>query len=454
MNAEFLFETIGDISEEYVKEAVQMERKKNYKWVKYAVAAAACLGIGVGAVAALSRTQPIETATADTAVSDTTTAPVNDNIISASSKTTTVANTTVPVTTTSPITENTTSSTAGNDVVTTTAPPQPEQPANGVWVGTGDNGAQTQPVIPLISSYDTGYIIDEDMAVMNGESELSYSLQGALKEYGDTVRYRVILEPFRDGAAVNDDDIIAAKEPDRLVGEGYTVALETFFNGRDEFNYVTLHAEAEQLYNFSAGTDFGYYICLYGERFGNSCDENLIVYNGNNSPIDGTVPGGSVPAALDPVKASIAVFPNSESLSDVADATLEEISETDAKALDGIGAYIPSVLPEGWFRQSANLYETTMNNGTVYRMLRIRYCRSGEDISVPGGESDYTDEFRISITNFEPKTEKPIYSIDELSEDIDLSETFHIAVGDAYAIVSADMLTYDEIMSVLNSMNG
>ena len=424
MNGEVLFEAFCDIDERFIKGAIKMEKKKNYKWVKYAVAAAACLGIGVGAVAVFNQTQNIPIKPADTVVSDTSVSSATSDI------------------TLSEPTEN-------SSTTTTTAE---EQPANGAWVDTGDNGAQTQPVIPMISSYDSGFIIDEDMAVVNGAFELSYSLKGALKKYGDTVRYRVILEPFKDGAAVNTDDIINASEPERLIGEGYTVALETYNNGYEENTYVSLHAESEQLYNFLAGTEFGYFICLYGERFGNDNNENLTIVNG--TAIDGTVPGGSVSVGIDPVKASIAVFPNSEDLSDVADATLTEISETDANGLDAIGSYIPTVLPEGWFWRRGNIYETTMNNGTVYRMMRIRYSKSSEEVAIIGGDTDFTDDFYISITNFEPKTEKPIYSIDELPADIDLSETFHIAVGDGYAIVSADMLTYDEIITVLRSMNG
>ena len=371
MTAELLFETIGDINEDFVKEAVHTE-KKNYKWVKYAVAAAACLGIGLGAVTLLNRTQPIETEPAGSAVSDTTAVSVNEKTTSSSSESTTSVNTTISTTTTSPTTENTTSSTIENDADVTTVPTQSEQAGNGICIGIGDNGAQTQPIIPMISSYDSGFIIDEDIAVMNGEFELSYSLTSALNEYGDTVRYRVILEPFKDGAAVNVDDIIAAKEPDRLVAEGYTVALETYFDGYEEHNYVTLHAEAEQLYYFSAGSDFGYLISLYGEHFGNDRNENIIVYNG--SAIDGTVPGGAVSSGIDPVKASIAVLPATATIEDVADATLTSLTEAEAKQLSDIGKHLPTVLPDGYSMERASSYETTMNNGTVYRMLRTQYC--------------------------------------------------------------------------------
>ena len=353
MTAELLFETIGDINEDFVKEAAQTQ-KKNYKWVKYAVAAAACLGIGVGAVVVFNQTQSVPIEPANT-VSSTTT---NES----------------------------------NNAVSDVSVPADEIEEISDSGSGGDYNAAI--MINGVIYWDTYETIPVDVDESSVRYADSYSESGIPEKNGETnfarepgTRYAVL----DDGTAVVEIDgewtIFAAKES-------------------------------------SSGS------------------------------IDGTVPGGAVSSGIDPVKASIAVFPYSESLSDVADATLSEISETDAKGLDGIGSYIPTVLPEGWFRQNASIYETTMNNGAVYRMLRIRYCRNSEEIAAPGDATDFTDEFYISITNFEPKTEKPIYSINELPADIDLSETFHIAVGDAYAIVSADMLTYDEVMTVLRSMNG
>lgn len=350
MNAELLFETMGDINEDFIKEAVQMERKKNYKWIKYAVAAAACLGIDVGigvfAVTVYDRTHNVYPSDPIPIVSDTTVTEPGDII------------------------EESSDSGMG-----------------------GDYNAAI--MIGGIVYWDTYKTMPDEPDETNIQYAETYSESGMPEKDGETNFAR---EPGTRYAVLDDGTVVV-----EIDGEW------TIFEAKE-----------------TTGA----------------------------SSVDGTVPGGSVSAGIDPVKASIAVFPYSESLSDVADATLTEISEMDAKGLDGIGSYIPAVLPEGWFWQNASIYETTMNDGTVYRMLRIRCCRNSDDIAAPGGGTDFTDEFYISITNFEPKTEKPIYSIDELHEDIDLSETFHIAVGDAYAIVSADMLTYDELMSVLRSMNG
>ena len=75
MTAELLFETIGDINGDFVNEAVQTE-KKNYKWVKYVIAAAACLGIGLGVVTVFDRTQSVPiTVPANTTASSTSETP-------------------------------------------------------------------------------------------------------------------------------------------------------------------------------------------------------------------------------------------------------------------------------------------------------------------------------------------------------------------------------------------
>lgn len=342
MTAELLFETIGDINEDFVKEAVHTE-KKNYKWVKYAVAAAACLGIGLGAVALFNQTKSV-----------------------------------------------------------------PIEPANTTASSTSATPAE------IVESSDSGMGGDYNAAIMIG-GVIYWDTYKTMPVEPDETAIQYAGSYAESGMPEKDGETNFAHEP----GTRYAVLDD---------GTVVVEIDGE------------WTIFAAKESSGGS--------------IDGTVPGGAVSVGIDPVKASIAVFPYSESLSDVADATLTEISETDAKGLDGIGSYIPAVLPEGWFRQNASIYETTMNHGAVYRMLRIRYCRNSEVIAAPGGEADFTDEFCVSITNFEPKTEKPIYNIDNLPVDIDLSETFHIAVGDAYAIVSADMLTYDEVMTVLQSMNG
>ena len=90
-------------------------------------------------------------------------------------------------------------------------------------------------------------------------------------------------------------------------------------------------------------------------------------------------------------------------------------------------------------------YETTMNNGTVYRMLRTQYCDNDRK----------ANELNIAIFNFRPDSDMPIYdSIDELPADLDPLDVFFVKTGDVYALVSASGLSLAEIKTVLRSMNG
>ena len=80
-----------------------------------------------------------------------------------------------------------------------------------------------------------------------------------------------------------------------------------------------------------------------------------------------------IPTGIDPVIASIAVYPATESIEDVANATVESIAEVDAYGFDTLGEYLPASLPDGYHFGKADLYETTMKDGTVYYMLRVQY---------------------------------------------------------------------------------
>jgi hypothetical protein len=98
----------------------------------------------------------------------------------------------------------------------------------------------------------------------------------------------------------------------------------------------------------------------------------------------GIDPGRTHPDGIDPVIASIAVYPATESIEDVANATVESIAEADAYGFDTLGEYLPASLPDGYHFEKADLYETTMKDGTVYYMLRVQYT-TGYD--TPQGNS-------------------------------------------------------------------
>ena len=166
--------------------------------------------------------------------------------------------------------------------------------------------------------------------------------------------------------------------------------------------------------------------------------------------VDGTVvPGGCHPEGIDPIVASVAVYPADRSLSDIADATLNELSEAEAHSAFELGAYLPSAIPDGYQFKTASLYETTMKDGAKYHLLRVTYTTgdSSNDNMTP------VAEFTVQLTDFHPKTEKTIYTTDTLPGDLSSKGFLHIAQGDVYVGFDVGDLTHDEIVSVLNSIN-
>ena len=346
MNAELLFETMGDINEEFIKEAVQMGRKKNYKWVKYAVAAAACLGIGVGAVVVFNQTQSVPIEPANT-VSSTTTNESN------------------------------------NAVSDVSVPADEIEEISDSGAGAGDYNAAI--MIGGVVYWDTYKTVTDEPDEAAVQYAGSYSESGMPEKDGETNFAR---EPGTRYAVLDDGTVVV-----EIDGE-WTI---------------------------------------------------FVAKESSGGSIDGTVPGGAVSAGIDPVKASIAVFPATATIEDVADATLTSLTEAEAKQLSDIGKHLPTVLPDGYSMERASSYETTMNDGTVYRMLRTQYCDNDRK----------TNELNIAIFNFRPDSDMPIYdSFDELPADLEPLDVFLVKTGDVYALVSASDLSLDEIKTVLRSMNG
>ncbi len=356
MNAELLFETMVDINEEFIKEAVQMERKKSYKWVKYAVAAAACLGIGVGAVVVFNQTQSVPIEPANT-VSSTTTNESN------------------------------------NAVSDVSVPADEIEEVSDSGAGAGDYNAAI--MIGGVVYWDTYKTVTDEPDEAAVQYAGSYSESGMPEKDGETNFAR---EPGTRYAVLNDGTVVV------------------------EIDGVWTIFEAKETSDCSS---------------------------------DGTIPGGSFSGTIDPVKASIAVFPATEAIENVADATLTSITEAEAKQLPDIGKHLPTALPDGYSMERASSYETTMKEGTIYRMLRIQYSDTDSKIAAPSDEEEFINELNISFFNFRPDSDMPIYnSVDELSADLDPCDTFVVRTGDAYALVNASNLSLDDIKTVLRSMNG
>ena len=178
---------------------------------------------------------------------------------------------------------------------------------------------------------------------------------------------------------------------------------------------------------------------------------------------NGGLPNGMSPEGVDPVTASLAVYPAAEDVRDVAAATYEEIDESAAYAWEGLGEHLPTWLPEGFSFHYAALYETTMKDGTQYHLLRAFYT-DGE--VVPGildgdtGEvmpDRLSDALAVFVMDYEPDTKKTIHRREDLpaflKQEWDGS-TFHFTCGDVYigVTVNSGGLSTEDILSIVNSI--
>lgn len=176
-------------------------------------------------------------------------------------------------------------------------------------------------------------------------------------------------------------------------------------------------------------------------------------------------PGGNWPEGIDPKVASIAVFPDSESLEDVANATMRSVSEEEAFAVEGLGDLLPVDLPEGYGFYHASLYETIMNSGRCYHMLRVEYALGSPASPDPEDPSATVppvfDGFYLFLTDFSPKTDKPIYVYTPMTPDemhymvatypkSEGNGTFYLQCGELYIGVEPLGLDESQISQLLS----
>lgn len=119
--------------------------------------------------------------------------------------------------------------------------------------------------IEIISSYEVGSSATSYATPMiNGNFFLSIPLRQAMEEYGNDVLYRVVVDVFKDETPIEDESNLK-EVSERLCALGYITAWEEYNDGAEKHSYLTLHATAEQLQNFSADSNYGYFLWLYDE---------------------------------------------------------------------------------------------------------------------------------------------------------------------------------------------
>ncbi len=136
-----------------------------------------------------------------------------------------------------------------------------------------------RPAPALIRGYQT----EEEAEVLlprNGEVLFSAALRGAMAQYGDDVRYQVILDLFLDEAQLPAEKPGEAvrEELQRLKDRGYWCSRLRFFEGGElKAAYFSFTGTRRELEAFSAAAgDFGYLFSLYGERVGSYASDTVI----------------------------------------------------------------------------------------------------------------------------------------------------------------------------------
>ena len=155
---------------------------------------------------------------------------------------------------------------------------------------------------------------------------------------------------------------------------------------------------------------------------------------------------------------SIAVFPPYESEENVADAQIITLSETEAYSFETLGAALPTELPEGYSYQSGYLYDTTMEDGTKYYMLRVTFADGPapeEIVTEDGGvmmPAEFPNEFIVTVTNYQPVENVELYASGDIG-DIDINDIWFSNGEEVYCAVEAYDLSDNDVIIVFESMN-
>ncbi len=270
----------------------------------------------------------------------------------------------------------------------------------------------------MISYYDIGNM-DACYAVpQNGEVNFSMPLRAAMKACGDSVRYRVVVDLFRDESQLPPDGADAKNESARLAALGYITAFETYTDNGSSQTWFTLHATYDQLADFAIAGEYGYMFFLYGERVpGGDTEYPAVIFNAGEV----TESTAACPAA-----------PQSETLS-------AEQAYADAD----FGAYLcqtPQSFTAENFRRANGCLMAYFSRGYDYVEWNATRCTEADKArivsldrpedydlslySIPFSESVPADKRQI--------VDEPIFRADELTLDAVRARTLSVAdAGDS-----------------------
>ena len=138
------------------------------------------------------------------------------------------------------------------------------------------NETEITSSLPLYGMEDTGdasFSAVASVSTDNGTFILSDSLKYLMDKYRETARYRVKVLFYSNHEGLSNYDSLVQADLERLNKEGYITAVEKYEEPGYVVTHITLHATYEQLINFSAAENLGYYLTLFGNA------ENVVSYN-------------------------------------------------------------------------------------------------------------------------------------------------------------------------------
>lgn len=157
---------------------------------------------------------------------------------------------------------------------------------------------------------------------------------------------------------------------------------------------------------------------------------------------------------------SVAVLPATEDIEAVASAEAFVLTEAEVMA-QPLAEGLPKTLPRGYRFSQGVVYNTVMENGVEYNMLRVEYTNGEifrQKFSEDGGAiapdiDELGEYFSVHVWDFQPDIEMKIVPVEAVTADF-LEENFTAYVNSGEYIVGVGMETADAeaVVEVLKSI--
>lgn len=158
---------------------------------------------------------------------------------------------------------------------------------------------------------------------------------------------------------------------------------------------------------------------------------------------------------------SVAVFPPDKSEQDVMTADVTSLTEIEMMQ-NPLAARLPKELPNGFHYGRGSHYETTMNDGTQYNMLRIEYITGTipeQQFTEDGGAiapdlESIGSQFLLVVWDHKPTSNEEIYALEDVTLSLLEGGSFIcIQYDDIYMGVSAETAEAETVLEILKSID-